>query len=109
MFLTPSPTGNQGVFHSPSNSLLADVRDPQDAAAPHRQAFVPTWEPDGFPEAYRTLNTRYKAEWGAFFEREGWSPTRVDATRLGHAYGLFRCLTSPISPLGSGGWMTIHL
>jgi hypothetical protein len=93
---TPGPDHLDGTFYSPTNSLLVDARETQDPSTPHRQVLVPTWDPVGFPEAYRTLNTQYQNDWLGFFEREGWHPNAVDATSLLHAHGLFRCLTYPV-------------
>ncbi len=82
-----TPGGWFGSFYSPTNALIVDVRG-------ERIAYLPTFDPEGFPEAYRALNESYQEEWARFFEGEGYMPMLVDSTDLGRAYGLFRCVTA---------------
>ena len=81
------PTGWNGVFYSPANSLL--VND-----GTRKLAFVPSFKPEGFPQAYQDLVKRYEAEWKQSYEKRGFDTEVLDATRCGRAYGLFRCLTA---------------
>ena len=76
-----------GTFYSPANSLVVRAGD-------ERLAFVPTFDPVDFPEHYWERNLRYEHQWRDFFKARGYDPILVDATRLGRANGLFRCLTA---------------
>ena len=84
------PPGWAGTYYSPANSLLFND------AQGEKRVFVPTFEPRGFPDAYRALNDRYEEEWAGAFRARGWNPAFVDATDLGRHSGLFRCITYPI-------------
>ncbi|MBL8786263.1 MAG: hypothetical protein JNJ59_15290 [Deltaproteobacteria bacterium] len=83
------PTGWNGVFYSPTNAL--QLQRPGEA----RQVWLPRFEPTGFPEAYRQVADTYIAEWEAFFEDRDVVTHVVEATELGRAYGLFRCVSVP--------------
>lgn len=81
--------GWAGTYYSPANSLLVNV-------AGKKTAIFPTWNPRGFPDGYRALDERYRGEWADAFRARGWEPKGVDATDLGRASGLFRCISFPI-------------
>lgn len=88
--LVAAPSGGwHGVFYSPANGILANVPE-------GRQVHLPSFQAAGFPDSYRDLEKSYREEWAAFFQEAGWTPEFADATRLGQAHGLFRCLTEPI-------------
>ena len=86
---TREPTGWNAVFYSPANALALDRGD--DA----RHLWLPAFTPTGFPDDYRAVADAYLAEQVAFFTSRDFEVHVVDATRLGRAYGLFRCVTSP--------------
>jgi hypothetical protein len=92
VFLTEAATEARwhGVFYTPANSLLVDLLEDE------RFAFVPTFDPQGFPDAYRSANLAYVDEWRRYFEDHDFTPVTVDATALGRAYGLVRCVTSEV-------------
>jgi hypothetical protein len=79
--------GWKANFYTPANSLV--IR-----AAGKRVVFVPTFRADGYPDHYRATNAEYQGEWASFFRERGYEPVAVDATRLGQANGLLRCLTA---------------
>lgn len=83
------PTGWNGVFYSPTNAL--QLQRPGEA----RQIWLPRFEPTGFPEAYREIADAYLSEWEGFFDERGFEVDTVEATELGRAYGLFRCVSVP--------------
>jgi len=85
-----APTGYHGTFFSPANALQAHF------AGERARVWLPTFEPVGFPDAYRALASDYVATWVAFFEARDAVVTTLDATALGRAYGLFRCVTAPL-------------
>lgn len=78
-----------GSYYSPANTVLADVDG-------KKRAFVPTFAANGFPDGYRELSSRYADEWTAALAARGWDASKVDATELGKANGLFRCITATI-------------
>lgn len=82
------PTGWNAAIYSPTNAL-------QLVTADQRLIWLPTFAAEGFPEDYRALADAYLEEQARFFENRGFDVLTVDATRLGRAYGLFRCVTSP--------------
>ncbi|HRE91694.1 MAG TPA: hypothetical protein PK095_21430 [Myxococcota bacterium] len=86
---TREPTGWNAVFYSPANALALDRGDDD------RHLWLPAFTPTGFPDDYRAVADAYLAEQVAFFTSRDFEVHVVDATRLGRAYGLFRCVTSP--------------
>lgn len=81
-------TGWNAAVYSPTNALQLFTAD-------QRLVWLPSFAAEGFPEAYRALSDAYLEEQARFFEARGFDVLTVDATRLGRAYGLFRCVTSP--------------
>lgn len=91
--LAPAQSGGwHGVFYSPANGILTNVPE-------GRRVHLPAFAAPGFPHAYRQLEEGYRAEWATCFREAGWEPDFADATELGNAHGLFRCLTEPIPVL----------
>jgi hypothetical protein len=86
---TREPTGWNAVFYSPTNALALDRGDGD------RHLWLPTFTPTGFPDDYRAVANAYLEEQVAFFTSRDFEVHVLDATRLGRAYGLFRCVTSP--------------
>lgn len=81
----------RGHFYSPTNSLLVNL-DKGGA----KEAILPAFDAAGYPDHYKQLNNSYQERWKTFFQGEGYEAKLVDATRLGQANGLFRCITHPI-------------
>ena len=82
--------GYNAVVFSPTNALLANI------AGERGRVWLPTFDPVGFPESYRSIAADYVASWVAFFEARDLEVMSLDATALGRAYGLFRCVTAPL-------------
>lgn len=94
--LTPADNevGWNGVFFSPANSLVLQLKNKDAAASKH--AFVPVHDvPKEYPADYRAMSQRYAEASRAFFQSRGYQTELVPANKLAHAYGLFRCLTRP--------------
>jgi hypothetical protein len=83
--------GWRGHFYSPTNSLLVNID-----GSGKKEAILPTFDAEGYPDNYKQLNQSYQKRWQTFFQGEGYEPQLVDATKLGQANGLFRCLTHPV-------------
>lgn len=77
------------VFYTPANGLL--VRTGNQAIA-----FLPDVDARRLDPARRALHPKYRAEWVAAFERQGWTPQLIDATDLARYLGLFRCVTAHV-------------
>lgn len=90
VYLTPAHEEGKwhGVFYSPTNGVLLDHGQ--------KDLLVPSFDAEGFPDAYKALNERYRNEWTDLFKHAGWTPTIVDASRVGRAYGLLRCVTEVV-------------
>ncbi len=83
------PTGYHGVFYSPTNATQVHI------AGETPRVWLPTFDAEGFPESYVAVKHAYEDTWVDFFEARGFVALPVDATELGHAFGLFHCVTAP--------------
>lgn len=83
-------TGWNAVVYSPANALQVHF------AGEAPRVWLPTFSAPGFPERYVALAHAYEDLWTDFFEGRGFVVHAVDATALGHAYGLFHCVTAPL-------------
>ncbi len=88
------PSGElHGDFYSPANSILENTQE-------GRAVLLPTFDSQGYPDAYQQLNQRNVEEWKSYFQSAGWEPEALDATQLGKGHGLFRCISQPIPVVG---------
>lgn len=92
VYLQPDPQqpgGHNGVFFSPTNSLVVN-------SSGQRFALLPTFDPKDFPGSYQKRHREIQRLWESFFRNEGYETQLVDATELAKSYGLFRCLVAPV-------------
>ena len=90
----PEPEeGQEDLFEllvfSPANALLVNVGG-------QKHVMIPSFVDIADDHRLASLIGRYTREWETAFAARGWTPHRIDASRLVTHLGLFRCVTEVV-------------